>query len=100
MVLGFSQAEKDEAARAAAKAAAEKKAEEAALSLGKQTKEDNEKADAAKLRVGSYVTDQGAPRPFVYVPNDFDLGRLQRGARQACRKPARVRDRVHRPTRG
>ena len=29
--------------------------------------------EATKLRVGSYVTDQGAPRPFVYVPKDYDL---------------------------
>ena len=31
-------------------------------------------AEATKLRVGSYRIGEGSPRPFVYVPKDFDLG--------------------------
>ena len=34
---------------------------------------EKKKADAKKLRVGSYVIDKGTQRPFVYIPKDFDL---------------------------
>ena len=40
--------------------------------------------NAMKLRVGSYEIAEGSPRPFVYVPKDFDLRRmmLRSGRRQ------------------
>ena len=49
-----------------------KKAEKAQAEYERASGE-KEKADAKKLRCGSYEIGQGSPRPFVYVPEGFDL---------------------------